>query len=286
MQVPNLQILREQGELTRLLILLEVMRNQPHVTQREISDALGITIQAVCKHFSSMMDEGLLEAGVGRANYRLTAKAYQRLRSYLKNLEACVATVKTSLKTGSIIPAIAEAPVKAGEKVKLVMKAGVLCASPVDDPVLDASGTALDDACVGEEVRVTDLQGKVMVNPGRILFVRLPSANEGGSRAVDIAKVRRLMESFKPDRIGVIGVVGRAVLNKIGRGPDFEFGVTRAATIAASRGLCVMVLGVGRVITRLIEEIDLESAKHETRIIYEVYDVSNSNNHYSGPSGS
>ena len=51
------------------------MRNQPHIKQKDISDKLGITIQAISKYFKKLTKEGLLEAGSERADYRLTPKA-------------------------------------------------------------------------------------------------------------------------------------------------------------------------------------------------------------------
>jgi predicted transcriptional regulator len=45
-----------------------------------------------------------------------------------------------------------------------------------------------------------------------------------------------------------MGAVGRAVLNKIGLKADIEFGISRSAAIAASRGLNVYVLVVGRMV--------------------------------------
>ena len=36
-------ILRDKGEFTKFQILFEVMRDQPHVKQKDISDAIGIT---------------------------------------------------------------------------------------------------------------------------------------------------------------------------------------------------------------------------------------------------
>ena len=66
-------LLRDKGEFTKFQILFEIMRNQPHIKQKDISDALGITIQAVSKYFKKLSKEGFLEAGSERADYRLTA---------------------------------------------------------------------------------------------------------------------------------------------------------------------------------------------------------------------
>jgi putative transcriptional regulator len=249
------------------------MRNQPHVKQKDISDALGITIQAVSKHFKALVKEGLLEVGSERADYRLAAKANEKLQDYLKNLNSYVAMVKANLKIERILPAIATQPVKAGETAGLVMKDGVLCAVAPDHPDAEAFGVALAAARSGEDLGLKDVQGKVKVKQGRVLLVKLPSIKEGGSRAVDFAKVKRLYKAFKPDRIGVIGVVGRAVLNKLGLKADFEFGISRATAVAASRGLNVFVLVVGRMANHVIEEIDIENVKHAARITYEVKDA-------------
>jgi putative transcriptional regulator len=265
-------ILRDKGEFTKFQILLEVMRNQPHIKQKDISDALGITIQAISKHFKTLIEEGFLEAGSERADYRLTAKANEKLCDYLKNLDSYLAMVKTDLKIERILPAMATQPIKAGDTAGLVMKDGVLCAVAPNHPDAGAFGVAIADARTGEDLGLTNLRGKVKLKQGKVLLVKLPSIKESGSRAVDFAKVKRLYKAFKPDRIGVIGVVGRAVLNKIGLKADFEFGINRATALAASRGLNVFVLVVGRMANHVIEEIDIENVKHVTKIVYEVKD--------------
>src|SRR3989304_185112 len=167
---------------------------------------------------------------------------------------------------------MATKPIKAGDKVGLMMKKGVLYAVATNNPAAEAFGIATTDANRGEDVGLKDLQGKVKLRQGRILIIKLPSIRQGGSRAVDVAKVRAFYEEFKPDRIGVMGAVGRAVMNKLGLKADIEFGISRAAAIAASRGLNVFVLVVGRMVNRMIEEIDKINMKHTANIIYEVKD--------------
>jgi putative transcriptional regulator len=265
-------ILRDKGEFTRFQILLEIMRNQPHIKQKDISDALGITVQAVSKYFKKLTKEGLLEAGSERADYRLTPKAIAKLRENVKNLESYVTRIKHDLKVERTWPAMATQPIKAGDEAGLIMKDGVLYAVATSNPDAEAFGIAVADANPNEDVGLKDLKGKVKLRQGKILFVKLPSIKEGGSRTVDLAKVRALHEEFKPDRIGVMGAVGRAVLNKLGLKADLEFGISRAAALAASRGLNVFVLVVGRMVNRMIEEIDMINIKHTANIIYEVKD--------------
>jgi len=265
-------ILRDKGEFTKFQILFEVMRNQPHVKQKDISDALGITIQAVSKYFKKLMREGLLEAGSERADYRLTPKAVEKLREDIKYLGRYVTGIKREMKVERYFPAMATKPIKAGEKVGLMTKKGILYAVAATNPAAEAFGIAISNASRGEDVGLKDLQGKLKLRQGKILIVKLPSIRQGGSRLVDVAKVRAFYEEFKPDRIGVMGAVGRAVLNKLGLKADIEFGISRAVALAASRGLNVFVLVVGRMVNRVIEEIDAANMKSATDIIYEVKD--------------
>jgi putative transcriptional regulator len=268
-------LLREKGEFTKFQILLEVMRNQPHIKQKDISDKLGITIQAISKYFKTLTKEGLLESGSERADYHLTQKAIFKLREDIRNLETYVTEVKHDLKVEHAWPAIATYPIKAGQEIGLIMKEGVMYTVPPDSDLSQAKGIALADAKSGEDLGLRELHGKVHVKQGKILIVKLPSIRKGGSRAADLAKVKAFYNEFKPDRVGVMGAVGRAVLNKLALKVDIEFGISRSAAIAASRGLNVIVLVVGRMVNRMIQEIDQINMKTGGNIIYEVKDAQN-----------
>lgn len=265
------RLLRNKGEFTKFQILLEVMRNEPHVKQKDISETLGITIQAVSKYFKKLTREGLLESGSERADYRLTPKAILVLQENLKGLERYVISTKNEMKVERSLPAIATQSVKAGDEVGLNMKGGVVYA--ISPNGSEARGIAMEDASPGEDLGLKDLQGKIKVKEGKILIVKLPSIRKGGSRAVDLGKVKDFYDEFKPDRIGVMGAVGRAVLNKLGLKADIEFGISRAAAIAASRGLNVFVLVVGRMSNRMTEEIESVNMKNTANITYEVRDA-------------
>lgn len=265
------KLLQNKGEFTKFQILMEVMRNQPHVKQKHISETLGITIQAVSKYFKKLAREGLLEVGSERADYRLTPKAVSVLHEDLKGLERYVTNTKNEMKVERALPAIATQPIKAGDEVGLIMKAGVIYT--VSPSTSDAKGTAIEDALPGEDLGLKNLEGKLKVKEGRILIVKLPSIRRGGSRAVDLAKVKFFYDEFKPDRIGVMGAVGRAVLNKLGLKADLEFGISRAAAIAASRGLNVLVLVVGGMTNRMTEEIENVNLRNASSIRYEVRDA-------------
>jgi len=267
------RLLRDKGEFTKFQILMEIMRRQPHIKQKDISDKLGITIQAISKYFKRLKKEGFLEIGSERADYRLTTKGVVKLQEDIRILENYVTKVKNDLKIEHAWPAIATQAVKAGEEVGLTMKEGIMHTVPLNSPLAQAKGTALTDAKLGEDLGLKDLQGKLVVKQGKILIVKLPSIRKGGSHSTDIAKVNIFIDEFKPDRIGVMGAVGRAVLAKLDKRADIEFGISRSVAIAASRGLNVMVLVVGRMVNCMIQEIDQINMKTGSHIIYEVKDV-------------
>ena len=274
-QQPQTILLRDKGEFTKFQILLEVMRDQPHVKQKDISDALGITIQAISKYFKKLSKEGLLEAGSERADYRLTPKGVIKLRDEVKNLDNYVHSIKNELKVEHAWIALATQSVKIGEQVGLITKEGIFYTVPVNDPQVEAVGVAANNAAPGEDIGLKDLKGKVKLKQGKILIVKLPSIRKGGSRTADLDKIRGYIDEFKPDRIGVMGAVGRAVLNKLELKADIEFGISHAAAVAASRGLNVMVLVVGRMVNKMIQEIDSQNMRFAGDIIYEVKDAHN-----------
>ncbi len=265
-------LLRDKSEFTKFQILYEVMRNQPHVKQKDIADKLDITIQAVSKYFKKLAREGLLEVGSERADYRLTPKGTAALRDNVKNLENYVRTIKHELKVEHAWIALATFHVAAGEHVGLVTKNGIFYTAPLGDSCVEATGTAISEANAGEDLGLRDLNGKVKLRNGRILIVKLPSIRKGGSRAADFAKIRMYYNEFKPDRVGVMGAVARAAANKLELKVDFEFGVGHCAAIAALRGLNVFVLAVGRMVNRVINEVDVQNMRFGGDVIYEVKD--------------
>ena len=266
-------LLRDKAEFTRFQILFEVMRNQPHVRQKDIGDKLGITIQAISKYLKRLSQEGYLEVGSERADYRLTSKGIAKLHENVRNMESYFKAIKNELKVEHAWIALATYSVKAGEQVGLITKEGIFYTVPINDPDIEAVGIAIADANPGEDLGLKDLNGKVKLKQGKILIVKLPSIRKGGSRAADLAKIKAYYDEFKPDRVGVMGAVGRAVLNKLGLKADFEFGISHSAAVAASRGLNVFVLVVGRMVNRMIQEIDSQNLRFAGDIIYEVKDA-------------
>ena len=172
-------LLREKGEFTKFQILLEIMRNQPHVKQKDISDKLGITIQAISKYFKKLTKEGLLEVGSEHADYRLTPKAATKLRDDIRGLESYVTEVKRDLRIEHAWPAIATTPVKAGQEVGLTLKEGVMYTTAPDSADCEAKGIALADAKAGEDVGLKEPAWKTQNKPRKNPYREITQHTQG-----------------------------------------------------------------------------------------------------------
>lgn len=232
--------------------------------QRDVADSLGITIQAVSKHLKRLLAEGLV--ALNGVEYVLTPDGIERLIEYTRFLEAQTRKSSSSLRLERLWPAIAQKSISAGEVVGLVMKDGLTCAVSKNRKDAKALGVAVVNASPGEEVALRDLKGVISLRQGTVMVLRVPSINQGGSRNVDTAKVREIYMKFDPDRVGVIGTVARAVVNKLNLRVDFEFGVTRSVAMAALRGLSVLVLTTGRMTNRVLEEVERVNVRHSCEI--------------------
>ena len=252
------------GWFTEFQILTELAQKQSRMRQRDVADSLGLTVQAVSKHFRRLLNEELVAfSGV---EYVLTPRGREALIGYTKFLQAQTRKASSCMRMERLWSAIASKPINAGEEVGLVMKNGVICAVGKSSKDAKAFGIAIYDSATGEDVALRNLRGKVNLRRGRVSIVTIPGINQGGSRKVDLAKVRRIHTKFNPEKIGIMGTVARVVANKLNFRVDFEFGVSRSAAMAALRGLDVLVLSTGRMTNRVLEEVEKVNIRHSCEI--------------------
>ncbi len=149
--------------------------------------------------------------------------------------------------------AVAESNVKAGEKVGLIMKHGMLYA--VKSSEATAFGRVMYDANAGEDIIVGEVSGELTQKIGNIYIVSVPKIIEGGSRNVDMESIRRIIEKYKPNKIGAMGTSAKVLLKKLSISCDFEVDVTQASILAAQRGLDVMLFATGKMGEKVVQKI-------------------------------
>lgn len=262
-----MKVFKKKGELTKFQILAEIARGQPHLRQKDIADKLGITVQAVSENLKTLVDEGWVETGSGQSRYKITKRGIEKVKTEANNLRKYADQVIDTMNTyKSVWPAIAREDMKEGESVWLKMEDGTLYA--VKDET-SACAEVLHDALKGEDVALVSLSGTIELEPGFVVIMKLPTINQGGTRACDLDNVQKILEKYEArvQKVGVMGTVSRSMVNKLGIEPDFEFATPQAAVAAASRGLNVMVFVVGKMTRTLTHRLD------EKDINYVIEDV-------------
>ena len=96
------------------------------------------------------------------------------------------------------------------------------------------------------------------------MIIKLPTINQGGSRASDLKKIKEIYHDPQKrfDRVGIMGTVSRAVTNKLDIKTDFEFATPQATVAAAKRGLNVLVFVVGKMTNTITRKLENEGIKY------------------------
>jgi putative transcriptional regulator len=263
-----MKVLRDLRLSTELLILMEVIKN-PHSKLKAIANKLDITVQGVSEYLRRMKKEGKIQ-NIG-GEWRATKSGIEFLHSNFSELKDFVDSKMVELNIIDICAAIAKTPIKKGDEVGLFMENGLLCAYSQRDS--KSKGIAESDAQIDEDVAIKDLDGMVSLSPGMMHIVKLPSIREGGSSAVPIKDVKKIVDKLNPQKIGVLDAVSQAVLKKVQIEPDFEFASMYSAIEAAEKGLNVMILVSSEQIASVVSTIEETNSQIEDKIIYQIVNL-------------
>ncbi|AXV38489.1 MAG: winged helix-turn-helix transcriptional regulator [Methanobacteriaceae archaeon] len=259
-----MNVFKKKGELTQFQILAEIAKNEPHLRQKDIAEKLGITVQAVSENLKNLADEGYVETKMGRSKYKITKRGIDKVKMEASDLKRFADEVLDTMSTyKSIWPAIAREDLKSGDKVGMVMDKGTLYASKDDS---SAHAEVLSNAAKGEDVALIKLGGTIDLKPGKVTILILPTITQGGSRSINYSKLKKVIKKDF-DKVGIMGTVSRAVVDKLNIKPDFEFSTPNAAVAASKRGLNVLVFTVGKMNRSIIRKLD------DDGIEYKLYDV-------------
>jgi putative transcriptional regulator len=257
-----MKVFKKKGEFTRLQILAEIAKQEPHLRQKDIADKLGITIQAVSENIKSLTDDGFVETSKRPVNYRITKRGIERVKNEAMNLKKYAEQVLDTMNTyKSIWPAIAREELKSGDEVWLEMDEGTLYAT---NNKTSAHGEVLNNANKGEDVALIKLGGIIKLESGYVVIIKLPTINQGGSHASDLKKIEEIYYDTqrKFDRVGIMGTVSRAITNKLNINADFEFATPQATVAAAKRGLNVLVFAVGKMTNTITRKLENEGINY------------------------
>src|SRR2546426_5222155 len=232
-----MELLRNLGETTRILILLEIsLRN--HSVQRTIGEALGMTAQGVSEYLRTMQADGLVHIVDGE--YRPTFEGVRVLHQRFRDLREFVDGGSKGLSIIEGTAAVAGSAIERGETVGLFMERGDLVAYA--GRASPSRGRAITAADRGQDVGVAQLEGIVALKPGHISLLRIPSAADGGSRRVDPARARKVLRRIDATVVATLDPPAKALAAKLRVRPDIRFGAIPASIEAAERGLDVALI--------------------------------------------
>ncbi len=249
------QVLRSKNLATKFQILLEIAANQPNVQQKDIAGKLDITSQAVSEYVKDLIKDGWLSSQ-GRSRYRVTREGVDwilRMARQLHSYSSFVSKVVSDISTST---AIADEDLAVGQPVSLYMKDGLLFASSaISDG--GARGIATSEARRAEDIGVSDVEGVIKLETGKVTIGEVPNVQEGGSRSTDLARLKGEVDRAK--LVGAIGVEALVVLKQIDVKPDYVYGVSGAAIEAAYCGLPFLVICVEDEVSALVQRLQEEN---------------------------
>ena len=247
------EILRNKNLATKFQMLVEIANSGPNIQQRDIAKRLDITPQAISDYIKQLVKEGLLTTD-GRSKYQVTSTGVNWIIRVLKELRQYHTFIEKSITNISVSAAVAESDVSEGQAVGLEMKEGLLFAT--GEVGERARGVACSDARAGEDIGISNINGIVSLEIGKITILKVPGIQRGGSRMVDIDRLKSEIGGRR--LIGAIGIEALVALKQLDAKLVYAYGVTEAAVEAAKSGLCPLIVCVedetSRVLSRLEEE--------------------------------
>lgn len=254
-----IDLLHTKSGITKFQILTEVAAHQPIVRQKEIADKIGITPQAVSEYIKELVAEGFINSE-GRARYRITKTGVEWVLKNAAEMKRYARFVMEDIISHvSTWTAIAENDLQKGDAVYLKMRDGLLYVSSSD--VTNATGVTIDDVKYGEDVGVTNLHGLIDLKNASITVCKIPRIERGGSKNVDIDRLKILAES--KSYIAVIGAESVVALKRIGVSPNVMFGAKESVIEAAFHGLSSLVVSIDEEVPSLLSRLENDGLEYE-----------------------
>ena len=252
-----IEVLRNKNLTTKFQILAEIADRGPDIQQREIARNLNITPQAVSDYIAQLIKEEML-ISKGRSSYKVTNEGVNWVIKELKELNTYSISIQRAVNNISVCAAIAEDDLNEGQRAGLRMKDGLLYASA--DISQTATGITTTGARAGEDIGITDIKGIVSLQVGKVVIMKVPGIENGGSSGVDTAVLKKNIDEAR--LIVTIGLEPVAALNKLGV-DYYKYGAAEAAIEAAKCGLSPLVVCVENEASRLVTRLAQESIHYE-----------------------
>jgi len=260
-----IQALKSKKVSSKFQILVEVAEHQPTIRQKDIATKMDITPQAVSEYVKEMIDEGLIHTD-GKKMYVITREGVNFVLSVGKEMKEYLDHISNIVTNISVWAAVAAENLAKEDPVHLFMEDGTLYASK---GVVEGVATAkvVVSAKKGEDVGVSNINGIIPLETGKIIVCTVPLVQDGGSRSISNDKLRTAVGGS--DLICAVGIEAHVALKQIGVEPHIVYGVREVIVEAAKRGISPVLVCVESEIPSLLKRLG------EDAIEYEFVDVRN-----------
>ncbi len=252
------EIMRSTNLSMKFQILAEIAANQPDIQQRDIAKRMNLSPQAISDYVRELVKDGWLSSE-GRSKYKVTKEGVDWMVKGLREWQNYSDIVLKTIAGISVCAAVADKDISKGQKVGLTMKDGLLFAT--GNPGTDACGIAVSGARKGEDVGISNIDGIVPLELGRIQILRLPAIQRGGSNKADLNKLKKAIKSGS--MVGAIGIESLVALRKLGVEPEFLYGVKEAVVEAARSGLSPIVVCVDDDTSDLLKHLEANGIQYD-----------------------
>jgi len=259
---PGYIILHSKRNVSRFQILVEIAEHQPAIRQQEIAVMLGVTPQAISEYIRDLIDEGMIKAS-GRGRYEVTREGIEWILQNAETLENFAKHVRHDIiHQISVWTAIADEDLKAGDRVGVYMKSGILYASRRQT---SANGEVAMDTPKGEETGILRLDGIIEHSESVVQVCKVPRVERGGSRNVELDMLKEVIKTVS--FVACVGLEAWVSLKKIGRVPDLYFGSREGAIDAALHGIPSAIVIVDEFFTDFLRQLE------QAELSYEIHDL-------------
>jgi putative transcriptional regulator len=252
------EILHNKNLASKFQILAEIANSGPQIRQLDIAKKLEVTPQAISDYIGQLVKDGLITQE-DHSRYKITHQGVNWMIKELKDLKDYSDFIVKAVTGISVSTAIADAALVKDQRVGLIMKNGLLVATP--DTETGCTGVAVSDAKINEDVGIKDIRGIIGFEAGKVTILKVPGTRKGGSRTVDIKKLKTLLKGKQ--LIGAIGLESLVVLRKADVGMVYFFGVKEAVVESAQHGLSPLVACVEDEFSGLLKRLEDGNISYE-----------------------
>ena len=252
------EVLRNKNLVTKFQILAEIAANQPNIQQRDIARRLNITPQAISEYIKELIKEGSLTSE-GRSRYKVTTEGVNRVLKALRELRSYSSFMEKAVTNISVSAVVADCNLSQGQTVGLQIKDGLLFAT--DTVGEGARGIVVSNAQAGKDVGVSNIEGIVELEIGKITILKVPDIQGGGSKSIDLTQLKKGTSNRGP--VGAIGIEALVALRQIGIEPDYFYGVKEAVVEAVYTGLSPVVVCVDNQTSDLLQRLEEENIDYK-----------------------